>query len=194
MLYEVITPQPPMPPYIYRDNPVGSYYRDFEVPAEWKNESIILHFGGVSSAFYVWVNGKEVGYSQGSQLAAEFDITDFVTPGANNRVAVQVFRWSDGSYLEDQDMWRLSGIQREVMLLAQPKVSLNDFFVRTKFDANIEDAQLQIRPRVWVKENQENLEGWKINAILLDSNNKEVLDNPLSVDVKKVYLERNNFV
>jgi beta-galactosidase len=84
-------PQPPRPPFVYRDNPVGSYYRDFDVQSQWTNDSIILHFGGVASAFYVWVNGKEVGYSQDSCLAAEFDITNYIQPGSN-RVAVQVFK------------------------------------------------------------------------------------------------------
>jgi beta-galactosidase len=182
-------PQPPRPPEIYRDNPVGSYLRDFELPEQWKDQSIILHFGGVSSAFYVWVNGKKVGYSQGSRLAAEFDITDFVTAG-KNRVAVQVFRWSDGSYLEDQDMWRLSGIHREVLLMAQPKIALNDFFVRTKFDANLQDAKLEIRPRVWVKEKEPKLEGWKITAQLYDADNNAVLNELLSVSVDEIFNER----
>lgn len=182
-------PLPPVPPKIYRDNPVGSYFRDFDVPAEWKGQSVIIHFGGVSSAFYIWVNGKEVGYSQGSRLAAEFDITDYLRPG-KNRVAVQVFRWSDGSYLEDQDMWRLSGIHREVLLLAQPKVALNDFFARTTLDATLQDAELEIRPRVWVKEHLDNLDGWTISAMLYDADDQEVLDAPLKVSVKKVYEER----
>ncbi|WKB79974.1 glycoside hydrolase family 2 TIM barrel-domain containing protein [Cellulophaga lytica] len=183
-------PQPPIPPKIYRDNPVGSYYRDFEVPKEWNNQSIILHFGGVSSAFYVWVNGEKVGYSQGSRLAAEFNITDYIKPGAKNRVAVQVFRWSDGSYLEDQDMWRLSGIHREVLLMAQPKIAINDFYIKTKFDANIEDAKLQIRPKVWVKENKENLKDWTITAMLFNADKKQVLDKEITVPVSTIYNER----
>jgi beta-galactosidase len=187
--YSYMGPPPPRPPKIYRDNPVGSYYRDFEVPAEWRDLSVILHFGGVSSAFYVWVNGEEVGYSQGSRLAAEFDVTEFVQSG-RNRVAVQVFRWSDGSYLEDQDMWRLSGIHREVLLMAQPKIALNDFYVRTKFDENLEDATLEIRPRVWVKTDADNLQGWNISARLYDAEKSEVLENPLSVPVESVYNER----
>ena len=188
--YDWRGPQPPRPPYIYRDNPVGSYFRDFEVPADWSGQSVVLHFGGVSSAFYVWVNGKQVGYSQGSRLAAEFDITDFLKQGTN-RVAVQVFRWSDGSYLEDQDMWRLSGIHREVMLLAQPKISLNDFFVRTKFDTALEDALLEIRPSVWVAKGEEkNLKGWTLQAALYDASGAEVFDAPLSVPVETVYNER----
>lgn len=187
--YDWRGPQPPFPPKIYRDNPVGSYYRDFEVPEDWNNMSVILHFGGVSSAFYVWVNGEEVGYSQGSRLAAEFDITEYLQKG-KNRVAVQVFRWSDGSYLEDQDMWRLSGIHREVLLMAQPKISLNDFYVRTKFDSGLQDAKLEIRPSVWVKEDENELEGWEISAELFDAKNQKVSTDNMSVPLEKVYWER----
>ena len=187
--YDWKGPQPPIPPKIHRDNPVGSYFRDFEVPEDWLNQSIILHFGGVSSAFYLWINGRKVGYSQGSRLAAEFDITDYVTPG-KNRVALQVFRWSDGSYLEDQDMWRLSGIHREVLLMAQPKIALNDFYVRTKFDENLKDAKLEIRPKVWIKEFADNLEGWNISAMLYDAESNEILGSPIETAVKKVFEER----
>ncbi|MCM2374883.1 glycoside hydrolase family 2 TIM barrel-domain containing protein [Aporhodopirellula aestuarii] len=187
--YDWKGPQPPRPPLIYRDNPVGSYFRDFEVPEDWSEHSIILHFGGVSSAFYVWVNGQQVGYSQDSCLAAEFDITQYVKPGTN-RLAVQVFRWSDGSYLEDQDMWRLSGIQREVMLLAQPKIALNDFHVRTKLDSDLKDAKLQIRPSAWVGDGIDQLDGWKITAQLFDADRQAVLTTPLTTTVSEVYNER----
>ncbi len=183
-------PQPPLPPTIPIDNPVGSYYRDFKVPADWNGNSIIIHFGGVRSAFYLWVNGKKVGYSQDSKLAAEFDITDFVKPGQNNRLAVQVFRWSDGSYVEDQDMWRLSGIHREVLLLSRPKIALEDFYVKTKFDADLKNAKLEIRPRVWVKENEDNLDGWKISADLYDADNRKVLNKQLFTTVKAIHTER----
>ena len=182
-------PQPPRPPKIYRDNPVGSYFRDFIIPEDWKDLSVIIHFGGVTSAFYIWVNGREVGYSQGSCLAAEFDITNYIKSG-NNRVAVQVFRWSDGSYLEDQDMWRLSGIHRDVMLLAQPKIALNDSYVKTKLDENFQDAKLEIRPKVWVMKDAEKLDGWKVTAQLFDANNTPVLSNELSASVKAIYEER----
>lgn len=187
--YDWKGPQPPRPPFITRDNPVGSYYRDFEVPADWQGQSIILHFGGVTSAFYVWVNGQEVGYSQDSCLAAEFDVTEYLKPGVN-RLAVQVFRWSDGSYLEDQDMWRLSGIHREVLLLAQPKIALNDFYVRTKFDDKLSNANLEIRPKLWVKENADQLKGWTISAQLYDAEKHSVFAAPLSCEVDKVYNER----
>lgn len=187
-------PQPPIPPYIYRDNPVGSYYRDFDIPSKWSDQSIILHFGGVSSAFYLWVNGQKVGYSQGSRLAAEFDITEYVQPG-KNRVALQVFRWSDGSYLEDQDMWRLSGIHREVLLLAQPKISLNDFYVRTTFDANDENAKLEIRPELWIDPklihtNTTNLKGWYLSAQLHTPDQKPLFKKPLIASMEQIHLER----
>jgi len=189
--FNYMGPHPPQFPYIekYRDNPVGSYYRDFKIPKDWKDQSVILHFGSVSSAFYVWVNGNKVGYSQGSRLAAEFDITDFLTD-EQNRIAVQVFRWSDGSYLEDQDMWRLSGIHREVMLLAQPKIALNDCFVRTKFDANLENAKLEIRPHLWMKGNEDELTGWTISVELYDTNGNKVLEQPISCSIEDVHFER----
>ncbi len=182
-------PQPPRPPKIYRDNPVGTYYRDFEVPEDWKDDSLILHFGGVSSAFYLYINGREIAYSQGSRLAAEFDITEHVKTG-NNRLAVQVFRWSDGSYVEDQDMWRLSGIHREVMLLAQPKVSLNDFFVRTRFDDQLENARLEIRPELWTPEDTPNLEGLNLSAQLYDADNTALLSEEPTLDLLSIYNER----
>ncbi len=110
-------------------NPVGSYRRSFTVPAAWKARELFLHFAGVKSAFYAWINGKMVGYSQGSMTPAEFRITDHVRSGENT-LAVEVYRWSDGSYLEDQDMWRLAGIYRDVFLFSTPRVHMRDFFAR----------------------------------------------------------------
>ncbi|MBR0046764.1 MAG: beta-galactosidase [Bacteroidaceae bacterium] len=109
-------------------NPVGSYVREIVVTKEMLGQNLILHFGGVKSAFYVWVNGKKVGYSQNSMSPAEFDITKYVREG-KNRLAVEVYRWSDGSYLECQDMWRLSGIFREVQLWVRPLVHITDYKV-----------------------------------------------------------------
>ncbi|MEM7279766.1 MAG: glycoside hydrolase family 2 TIM barrel-domain containing protein, partial [Pseudomonadota bacterium] len=111
------------------DNPVGSYRRDFSVPASWDGEQIFLQFGAVSSAFYVWINGEYVGYSEGSKTESEFDVSQVVRSG-NNTIAVEVYRWSTGSYLEDQDFWSLSGIQRDVSLYARPKTRVRDFFVK----------------------------------------------------------------
>lgn len=102
-------------------NHVGSYRRTFLIPADWKGEEIIAHFGSVTSNIYLWVNGKFAGYSEDSKLEPEFDITKFVVPGKDNLIAFQVFRWSDGTYLEDQDFWRLSGVARDNYLYARPK-------------------------------------------------------------------------
>ncbi len=131
------------------DNPVGHYTKTFTVDKNWKEKDIILHFGGVSSAFYVWVNGKFVGYSEDTRLPSEFNITQHLKKG-KNKLAVKVYRWSDGSYLEDQDNWRMSGIEREVFLHAVPKVRISDFTIRTDFDENYKDALLQIRPKITV--------------------------------------------
>ena len=132
------------PPHIPHDNnPVGSYRRTFTIPADWNNSRIVLHFAGVESAFYVWVNGKKVGYSEDSRTPAEFDITEFVKPG-ENLLAVEVYRWCDGSYLEDQDFWRLSGIYRDVYLLAEPNVHVRDFWAKTDLDDQYRDATLSL--------------------------------------------------
>jgi beta-galactosidase len=124
-------------------DPVGSYRRDFTLPAEWAGDEIIIHFDGVKSAFYIWVNGQKVGYSQGSMTPAEFDITKYVKAGVNN-VSVEVYRWSDGSYLEDQDKWRLSGIYRDVYLYAVPKIHLWDFALKTSFNDDLTKASLNM--------------------------------------------------
>jgi beta-galactosidase len=114
-------------------NPVGSYRRTFTVPASWRERRLRIHFEGVSSAFYLWVNGRKVGYSQDSRTPAVFDITDLVQEG-ENVVAAEVFQNSDGSYLEDQDFWRLSGIFRDVYLSSHHDLHIADFFVHTDLD------------------------------------------------------------
>ncbi len=129
--------------YRYR-NPVGSYRRDFEVPAAWAGRRIVLHFAGVSSAMYVWVNGRNVGYSEDARLPAEFDVTGFVRPGGRNTIAVEVYKHCDGSYFEDQDFWRLSGIFRDVYLVAEKKGGVRDIVVETDLDARYENATLKV--------------------------------------------------
>lgn len=111
-------------------NSVGSYRRDFTLPAGWENKRVFLHFDGIYSAAYVYVNGNEVGYTEGANNVSEFDITKYLRTGKNN-VAVQVIRWSDGSYLEGQDMWHMSGIHRDVYLVATPKTYLADHYIKT---------------------------------------------------------------
>lgn len=125
------------------DNPVGSYKRKFEVPSTWKNRKVYIKFDGVQSAFYIWVNGEKVGYSQGSRTPAEFDITDYLQKGQND-LAVEVYRWSDGSYLEDQDFWRLSGIFRDVTLWSTDQVHLYDFTVTADLSEDYQDGLFKI--------------------------------------------------
>ena len=128
-------------------NPVGSYRREFAVPADWNGRHVFLTFDGVDSAFFVWINGQKVGYSVNSRNAAEFDVTKFVRPG-RNMVAVEVYRFSAGSFLEDQDMWRLSGIFRNVTLWSAPAVHIRDFFVKTDLDKNYKDATVEVTAKV----------------------------------------------
>lgn len=131
---------PTNPPFIpHNINNVGSYKRNFEVSEDWKEKDIYLHFAGVSGAMYVWVNGKKVGYNEGSKTAVEFNVTDFVKTGKNN-VSVQVLRWSDASYMEDQDFWRLSGIERDAYVYASNKVTVRDFRVTSDLENNYRDG------------------------------------------------------
>ncbi|MDE6638828.1 MAG: beta-galactosidase, partial [Muribaculaceae bacterium] len=135
-----VTSEPPKDWYAYdHRNPVGSYVTEFDVTPEMLGKNITLCFEGVKSAMYVWINGKKVGYSQNSMSPAEFDITSFIRPG-NNRLAVEVYRWSDGSYLEDQDMWRLSGIFRPVSLFVRPNVHISDFKVDSELNDDFSKA------------------------------------------------------
>lgn len=128
-------------------NPVGSYRRDFEVPAEWKGRQIFIAFDGVDAGFFLWINGQKVGYSVNSRNVAEFDVTKFVKPG-KNMVAVEVYRYNSGSYLEDQDMWRLSGIFRNVGIWSAPQQHVRDFFVKTDLDGQYRDANVEITAKV----------------------------------------------
>jgi beta-galactosidase len=132
------------PPFIHHDyNPVGSYRTTFLIPEEWEGREVFLHFGAVKSAMYVWINGQRVGYSQGSKLPAEFNVTTHVRSG-ENLLAVEVYRWSDGSYLECQDFWRISGIERDVFLWAVPKLHVRDFFVRAGLDEEYRRGWLEV--------------------------------------------------
>ncbi|MDO5481462.1 MAG: glycoside hydrolase family 2 TIM barrel-domain containing protein [Bacteroidaceae bacterium] len=137
-----VTEEPPKNWYAYEHrNPVGSYVRQFDATEEMLRQNLILHFAGVKSAMYVWVNGQKVGYSQNSMSPAEFDITPYVRKGSN-RLAVEVYRWSDGSYLECQDMWRLSGIFRDVQLWVRPLVHIADYQVTAVPSADYQSAEV----------------------------------------------------
>ena len=165
--------------YVER-NPTGVYRRTFTVPQAWEGQEVFVRFGAVSSAFYVWVNGQLVGYSQGSMEPAEFRITDHLTTG-NNQMTLQVLKYSDGSYLEDQDMWRLAGIHRSITLFATPRIRIRDIGVRTRLDENYENAQLIIHPELSVVPGQRG-DGYHVEARLYDADGHMVLDSALRAD------------
>jgi len=163
----------PDPPHVPHDfNPLGSYRRTFEVPDTWDGRQVILHFAGVDSAFYLWVNGEMVGYSQGSRTPAEFNITSYLQAG-KNVVAAEVYRYSDGSYLECQDFWRLSGIFRDVFLFSVGDLDIRDFQVDTILDESYQDAQLDLT--IWVRSFANREEIAVIEAELLDAAGDPVL-------------------
>ena len=154
-------------------NPVSSYRRTFKIPSGWDGREVILRFDGVYSAYYVWVNGKMVGYAEDSHLASEFNITDFVEKDTENLLAVQVFRWCDGSYIEDQDMVRFSGIYRDVTLWSRPKSGIADFIFTTKLDSGYRNAEVSLKLAAYGDE-------VPASAALFDAGGKKVLDLPAS--------------
>lgn len=156
-------------------NPVGSYRRQIALPPDWAGRRVFIHFDGVESAFYVWINGRSAGYSENSRSPAEFEITGLLTPGTN-QIAAQVFRWSDGSYLEDQDMWRMGGIFRDVYLYSTAGARIRDFAVRTRLDAGCSNATLEIKP-VLAAEQGAQLKNWIVKAQLFDTQARPVFTN-----------------
>lgn len=158
-------------------NPVGSYRRWFETPADWTGRRVYLHFAGAGSAFHVWVNGAKAGYSEDSRLPAEFDVTPLLRPG-RNLLAVEVYRYSDASYLEDQDFWRLSGIFRDVVLWCAPPVHLWDVAVDASLDAACRDAQIRIR-HVVRNASAAPAKGLSLRATLVDPEGRPVGTDPL---------------
>ncbi len=163
------------------DNPTGSYRRTFNVPEAWEGRQTFVLFDGVDSAFYLWVNGERVGYSQGSRLPAEFNITPYVRTG-ENMLAVQVYRWSDGSYLEDQDFWRLSGIYRDVYLWSAPPIHVRNFWVVTDLDDEYRDAVIEVRAEVH-NYNDQDVTNHTVEAMLYDANGRPAFTDPLAARV-----------
>ena len=185
-----IYPFPKKPPFIdHKYNPVGSYRTSFTVPKDWNGRKTIITFDGVDSAFYLWVNGKKIGYNQGSRTPSSFDITEVLKDG-NNLLAVEVYRWCDGSYLEDQDFWRLSGIFRDVYLKSRPEVGIRDFRVKTNLDKNYKNAELELSVEVKNSGNKEAAK--KVSAVLLDANDKVVAE--LSEQTVKVAANTNQSI
>jgi beta-galactosidase len=171
--------KPPFAPTKY--NPVGAYITSFIVPKEWKDRPIYISFQGVESAFYVWINGEFLGYSEDSFSPAEFDITPYLTEG-ENKLAVEVYRWCDASWLEGQDFWRLSGIFRDVYLYCTPKVHIYDFSVVTDLDKNYENAQLELKANI-INYFNKYIGKLNIEARLLDRDGKETLTEPISIEL-----------
>jgi len=160
-------PHPLDPPLVPKEfNPVGSYYKTFTLPKDWQEEQVFLHFEGVHSASYVWINGKEVGYNQGGMEPAEYNITSYLKKGENS-IAVRVLRYSDGAYMEDQDTWRLSGIYRDVYLMATPDVHIQDYHITTDLDENYRDATLHVLADIRNYGNR-NLKGHSLRIKLYD--------------------------
>ncbi len=145
---DVEYPIPVNPPFVPKDfNPVGSYKREFNLPADWKGKNIFIRLGAVNSFFYLWINNSYVGFSKDSKTPAEFDITKYLAPGKNT-VSLQVFRFSDGTYLEGQDMWKLSGIERGISLIARPKIFVEDFFVKAGLDSSYQNGTFDLAVQV----------------------------------------------
>ncbi len=176
-------PKPWKPPFVPEDDPnntVNSYRRTFTVPGDWAGRRVLIAFDGVNSFFYLWVNGQKVGMGKDSRTPVQFDITSFLNPG-ENVLAVENFRWCDGSYLEDQDFWRMSGIFRDVYLWSPPNIHLRDFEVKTDLDADYRDATLSVSVTL------ENTTGQPadvtVNCRLLDARGQSVASPKLTMRV-----------
>ena len=181
------------PPYVTKEpkqkytayterNPTGQYKRSFMLPKEWMGGQVFLRFGGVMSAFYVWINGKRVGYSQGSMEPSEFNITKYIQQGKND-IAIEVYKYSDGSYLEDQDFWRFGGIHRDVTLYYTPNTRLRDYAIRTIHNGkrDSKDYSLQINPQFSVYSNETG-RGDTLIAILTNAEGKFIASGKTSVE------------
>jgi beta-galactosidase/beta-glucuronidase len=172
----VVYPFPVDPPRVPSENPTGCYLQKFTLSANDLNGRIYLRFNGVDSAFHVWVNGHETGYSKGSREPSEFDITPFVKEGENS-IAVRVYQWSDGTYFEDQDMWWLSGIFRNVSLVTVPKVNIFDIQVNAGLDETYVNGTYTVG--ISIKNTSgETVRGYKAECALYDCDGKPVMEKP----------------
>ncbi|MFV0376310.1 MAG: glycoside hydrolase family 2 TIM barrel-domain containing protein [Mangrovibacterium sp.] len=172
------------PPYIpEKFNPVGSYKRSFDLSPEWKdNKEVFLHIGAVSSNASVWVNEQYVGYSEDSKTPAEFNLTPYLKSG-HNSIAIEVHRWCDGSYLEDQDFWRMSGITRDIYLLAREKTYIHDFRVGSNLDENYQNGLLAVSAEVV---NKSAAEGFKLKIELKDGETTlKTMETPITFNDNK---------
>ena len=175
----LIKPDPPHVPHQY--NPVGSYRREVMIDKNWKGKEIYIQFGAVRSCFYLWVNGEWVGYSEDSKLPAEFNITRFLKPGQKNLIAFQVYHWSDGTYIEDQDMWRLAGVNRDVFMYARNPVHIRDIQIIPDLTDNYKNGVLNISLD-FLKNNDPELKNCKASFELSDSTGKLIGTNSVSLN------------
>lgn len=171
-------------------NPVGSYRRDFELGEDWNGNQIFLHIGAMKSGGFLWINGEYVGYSQGSKLPAEFDVTDFVKTGKNT-VALQIYRWTDGSYLECQDFWRISGIERSVYLYAQPKTRIQDFEVVSTLDGAYLDGVFELA--VDLKNHSSKSQKLKLAYSIIDEEGNKIKEGLEEVTIGAAGKANTNF-
>lgn len=181
-IYTNITyPFPNNPPFVNKeDNPVGSYRRDFTVPSDWDGRRVFVHFEGGTTAMYVWVNGQKVGYTENAKSPAEFDITQYVKPG-KNMIACEVYKYSDGSYLEDQDMWRLGGINRNVYLYSTAQTRIQDFFAHADLDANYKNGVFSVD--VKLKNYTDASKDQTIEAYIVGNQNKKVFSKNSKITI-----------
>jgi beta-galactosidase len=170
------------PPNVPDANPTGLYRRTFEVPADWAGRQVVLEVGGAESVLYVWVNGAPVGMGKDSRLPQAFDVTDFVRPGGENLVALAVVKWSDASFVEDQDQWWMGGVHRDVTLYCTGQTWIEDVFARAAPDADLTDGTLRLDVKLGFAGPPE--DGWALEAQLYDAAGRVVLEGPLRRAVK----------
>jgi beta-galactosidase len=175
------------PPFVPEDNPTGVYHKTFRLPSSWRGRRAVIHFGGVESCFYLHLNGHLVGMSKDSRLPAEFDLTPFLSKGVNH-LAVMVLRWSDGSYVEDQDHWWMAGIHREVFLYSTDNAYVQDVFALARLDRSLRNGALTVKTKVgFTNEPQEE---HTLRAQLFDARGRAVLKRPVQARVSPVYREQ----
>jgi len=179
---------PPLVPDNY--NPTGLYRKSFDLPGNWKENNVFLHFGNVRSAFYLWVNGEFVGYSEGSKTPSEFYITNYLESG-ENLIATKVIRWSDGSYLEDQDMWRFSGIEGDVYLLATPQTRIKDFTINSGLGNNYQNGQFKLETTIKNAQKGNSSDKYTLEYLIKD-NNKTIAKSQKKIGHKKVIHFKKN--
>lgn len=183
-------PRNPQPPALPEQTPVGVYRREITVPADWNGRDIYLHIAGAKSGCYVYVNGKEVGYNEDSKNPAEYLINDFLQPG-KNVLTLKIFRWSTGSYLECQDFWRMSGIERDVFLYSQPKASVNDFRITSTLDDTYKNGIFRLA--IDLKNHQTSTANLAVSYTLVDKDGKTVSESEQNVSVPSDKLSTVNF-